>query len=63
MKSEDEKNRWLDVTGHAEPKRSWCSVGRGIHRRDDPLLFLMIIGICLCALVVFLVVAFEAITR
>lgn len=57
------KSFLMDVTGHEEPKRRWCSVGRGIYRRDDPLLFLMIIGFFIYALVVFLVVAFELITR
>ena len=33
-----------DVTGHDElseqiSKKRWCSVGRGIHQRDAPLLF------------------------
>lgn len=53
----------IDVTGHEEKKRSWCSVGRGIYRRDDPLSFLMIIGFFIYVLVVFLAVAFEAIIR
>lgn len=57
------KSFLIDVAGNEEKKRSWCSVGRGIYRRDDPLSFLMIIGFFIYVLVVFLAVAFEAIIR
>lgn len=55
-----------DVTGHAEineqiSKKGWCSVGRGIHRRDAPLSFVVIVGLFIYAVVVFLVVVFEAV--
>lgn len=42
-------------------KKSWCSVGRGIYQRDCPLSFLVIIGISIYAVVVFLIVVFEAV--
>ena len=56
-----------DVTGRKEigeqiSKQSWCSVGRGIYQRDDPLSFLVIVGLFIYAVVVFLIVVFEAVT-
>ena len=56
-----------DVIGHKEigeqiSKQSWCSVGRGIYQRDDPLSFLVIVGLFIYAVVVFLIVVFEAVT-
>ena len=40
------------VTGHAElneeiSKKSWCSLGRGIHQRDAPLIFVFA-GVMFC---------------
>ncbi len=44
-------------------KQSWCSIGRGIHQRNDPLLFLIPIGVFIYAIVMFGVVIYETITR